>query len=230
LTGSLGRRIAVNAGLVVASVAFTLLALELATRLLLGDGYLIGKQILTVERRHHHAPNNRGADCFPSNPNGAFREVDPARWEDALLLETMHYRPIPRVFLRHTPYCVEFTNNRSGFRGADFETERTPGSLRVVVLGDSFAYGVGVADTETLPARLEAALEQRGGDGEVEVINLGEPGIDTARELAHLREHQALRPGGSTRPSARTWSSSPTCSTTPPARRASGSETRPPTG
>jgi lysophospholipase L1-like esterase len=194
LTGSLGRRIAVNAGLVVGSVAFTLLGLELATRLLLGDGYLIGKQILTLERRHHHAPGNRGADCFPSNPTGSFRKVDPARWEDALVLETMHYRPIPRVYLRHTPYCVEFTNNRWGFRGPDFVTERTPGSFRVVVLGDSFTYGVGVADAETLPAQLEAALARRSEEFEVEVINLGEPGIDTARELAHLREHQALRP------------------------------------
>ena len=176
------------------SVAFTLLVLELAARFLLGDGYLIGKQILTLERRHHHAPGNRGADCFPSNPAGTFREVDPARWEGALLLETMHYQPIPRVLLRHTPYCVEFTNNRSGFRGRDLPEERTPASFRVVVLGDSFTYGVGVADAETLPAQLESALSERSGDLGVEVINLGEPGIETARELAHLRKQRELRP------------------------------------
>jgi lysophospholipase L1-like esterase len=194
LRGSLARRFAVNAGLVAGSVAFTLLVLELAARLLLGDGYLIGKQILTLERRHHHAPGNRGADCFPSNPAGTFHEVDPARWEGALLIETMHYQPIPRVLLRHTPYCVEFTNNRSGFRGRDFTAERAPGSFRVVVLGDSFTYGVGVADAETLPAQLESILSQHSGDFDVEVINLGEPGIETARELAHLRKHRELRP------------------------------------
>jgi lysophospholipase L1-like esterase len=194
LPGSLGRRIAVNAGLVLGSLAFTLLVLELAARLLLGDGYLIGKQMLTLQRRHHHAPSNRGADCFPSNPAGTFHEVDPARWDGALLLETMHYRPISRVLLRHTPYCVEFTNNRSGFRGRDFTVERAAGSFRVVVLGDSFTYGVGVADEETLPVQLEAALSERSGALGVEVINLGEPGIDTARELAHLRKHRDLRP------------------------------------
>jgi lysophospholipase L1-like esterase len=194
VNGSRGRRIAINAGLVFASLALTLGALELGFRLWLGDDYLIGKQILTFERRHHHAAGNRGADCFPTNPTGVFRKVDPARWEGALLLETMHYQPVPRVLLRHTPWCVEFTNNRSGFRGADFANERRPGSLRVVVLGDSFAYGVGVADTETLAVQLETALAERSPRDDVEVINLGEPGIDTARELAHWREHRGLRP------------------------------------
>ncbi len=193
LTRSRGRRIAANLGLALGSLALTLLALELGARLLLGDGYLIGKQMLTFERRHHHAPDNRGADCFPSNPTGAFSAVDPKRWDGAMLLETMHYQPIPRVLLRHTPYCVEFTNNRWGFRGHDFTTGRAPDAFRVVALGDSFTYGVGVADAETLPAPLETVLAERQGRT-VEVINLGEPGIDTARELEHLRKHRALRP------------------------------------
>ncbi|MEN8161267.1 MAG: GDSL-type esterase/lipase family protein [Myxococcota bacterium] len=194
MSGSRGRRIAINAGLAAASLALTLGALELGFRLLLGDDYLIGKQILTFARRHHHAAGNRGADCFPTNPSGVFHEVDPVRWKGALLLETMHYQPIPRAMLRHTPWCVEFTNNRSGFRGADFANERRPGSLRVVVLGDSFAYGVGVADTETLAVQLETALAERGPSRDVEVINLGEPGIDTSRQLAHWHEHRKLRP------------------------------------
>ncbi len=50
--------------------------------------------------------------------------------------------------------------------------ERPPaGSKRVVVVGDSYPFGYGVAVEEALPARLEAALAARGVA--TEVVNLG---------------------------------------------------------
>ena len=59
---------------------------------------------------------------------------------------------------------------------------RQPGELRVVVLGDSFVFGEGVADHETLPARLEALLAARLPERRVRVFNLGFRGADLAEE------------------------------------------------
>jgi hypothetical protein len=45
--------------------------------------------------------------------------------------------------------------------------------VRVLVLGDSFAFGPGVAGEQTFPAQLERQLAQRGGPGDVAVLNAG---------------------------------------------------------
>jgi hypothetical protein len=57
------------------------------------------------------------------------------------------------------------------------------------MLGDSFTYGIGVADDETFSARLEAL------DPRLEVLNTGVNGYGTAQELLLLRDQGlALRP------------------------------------
>lgn len=61
-----------------------------------------------------------------------------------------------------------------GYRGReDFPRERPEGELRIVVAGDSFAWGDYVDDDETLPAQLERALQ--GSCPKVRVINAGVP-------------------------------------------------------
>lgn len=79
------------------------------------------------------------------------------------------------------------TVNRWGQRGREHERQRTGGRRRVLVLGDSVAFGYGVADEETFAARLEA----RG----FEAINMAVPGYGTDQELLRLeREGGAWRP------------------------------------
>jgi len=59
------------------------------------------------------------------------------------------------------------TNSR-GLRGArEFPYERTPGQARIIILGDSFAFGDEVSDDETFAAYLQTLLP------EAEVINMG---------------------------------------------------------
>lgn len=57
-------------------------------------------------------------------------------------------------------------------------------AIRIVVLGDSIAAGMGLAKDEAFPARLEVALQDLGHD--VEVINAGVSGDTSAGGLARL--------------------------------------------
>lgn len=60
------------------------------------------------------------------------------------------------------PLDLEYrlTTTAAGFRGP--ESAEAPGALRVLVLGDSFAFGMGVGDEETFPHQLGLALAARG--------------------------------------------------------------------
>ena len=72
---------------------------------------------------------------------------------------------------------------------------RTPTPLRVLCLGDSFTYGVGVADRETYPALLEIYLRNRFPLRGVDVVNAGVPFYDIFDELSYYREKgRLLRP------------------------------------
>ena len=77
--------------------------------------------------------------------------------------------------------------NSRGLRGPEREVSLSSDALRVVVLGDSMVYGVGVADDETAPALLEGLLQSRHA-GPVQVFNLGVPSYNTEDELLYLRE------------------------------------------
>lgn len=72
--------------------------------------------------------------------------------------------------------------NDLGFRGPDPESWAGPETGRVVLLGDSYAFGLGVDQKETLAAQLETRIEQTGRSAAV--LNLGVPGYHTGQELA----------------------------------------------
>lgn len=71
--------------------------------------------------------------------------------------------------------------NAQGFRG----TPATPkkDKPRVIVIGDSTAFGLGVSDDETFPVVLERALK-----GRVEVLNWGVPGYNLVQAVELFRE------------------------------------------
>jgi lysophospholipase L1-like esterase len=72
--------------------------------------------------------------------------------------------------------------NSAGLRGADAAEPRT--RPRLLVLGDSIAWGLELADDATIPARLEARLAERGYA--VEVLNAGVSGYGTVQEARRL--------------------------------------------
>ncbi|MEN8158693.1 MAG: SGNH/GDSL hydrolase family protein [Myxococcota bacterium] len=82
--------------------------------------------------------------------------------------------------------------NQLGFRGREATLEKPDGQLRVVGLGDSFTFGVGVRLDDTFLAVLETRLREAGGPHPVEVMNLGVMGSDTSHQVNLLR-HLGLR-------------------------------------
>ena len=87
------------------------------------------------------------------------------------------------------PYA--FRSNSLGFRGPEPMSDGRP---VIVILGDSFAFGMGVDDGETFPDHLRAALQQKGHESVV-VHNSALPGYTVADQVEQWREKlSALRP------------------------------------
>ena len=89
-----------------------------------------------------------------------------------------------RFVVEGPEYSVEYHTDNRGFRTAAEPTAATTSAKRLLLLGDSFTFGSGVAYHETWPVRLQHALRQ---DGLLfEVINAGRRGYDTRSEVLLL--------------------------------------------
>jgi GDSL-like Lipase/Acylhydrolase family len=93
----------------------------------------------------------------------------------------------PSTTFRHTSIDGSwlFTTNAQGFRDArNYRTERTPGTMRVLCLGDSQTQGFEVRQSETYPKVIERRLGELGITAEV--MNCGISGFGTAEQLAFI--------------------------------------------
>jgi lysophospholipase L1-like esterase len=91
-------------------------------------------------------------------------------------------------------YGVRLRTNSLGMRGAE-PPAPDPSRRRVLVLGDSFAAGLGLPDEDTLPARLESALRGPPFGLPADVLNGSVHGYNTAQQAAWLdRFGRRLRP------------------------------------
>ncbi|MCE9613098.1 MAG: SGNH/GDSL hydrolase family protein [Lentisphaerae bacterium] len=90
----------------------------------------------------------------------------------------------------HGPeFSVDVRTNARGLRDRDFPDLPAPGRKRLLVIGDSFAWGMGV-DAD---ARFSALLAER--HPQWDIINAGCSGYGTDQELLYLRrDGLALRP------------------------------------
>ncbi len=114
------------------------------------------------------------------------RYYDLYQWNRYLFFSLRPHRDLqlidpmaPETTRERTSWSVH-TNSR-GFRTPEFERARTPGRLRIVVLGDSSTFGWGVAVEDAYPEQLRHLLAKRMDldPAWVEVINLGVPGYST---------------------------------------------------
>lgn len=90
---------------------------------------------------------------------------------------------------------VPFTTNALGLRDREIGP-KTPDVFRVLMIGDSFTEGGGLAIEDTVAKRVESALDARGCDGRrIEVINAGTGSWSPILEYLYLtREGFALDP------------------------------------
>jgi len=71
--------------------------------------------------------------------------------------------------------------NSKGMREREFDVAKSPGTTRILALGDSFVFGSGVENDQRFTDFL-----QRSFDGNVEVINTGVPGWGNDQELLYF--------------------------------------------
>ncbi|MDO8446202.1 MAG: hypothetical protein Q7T53_08890 [Deltaproteobacteria bacterium] len=86
------------------------------------------------------------------------------------------------------PGIVPTTMYDWSLRHAGYTLQKPPNTFRIVVLGDSFTFGMGVKKEETFAYRLESLLNSKSSETRVEVINLGFLDLNTVQELIVLTQ------------------------------------------
>ena len=98
-------------------------------------------------------------------------------------------KPGPKVRTINAGYFdYEYTVNRDGFRGTSEIAPKSGARRRLLFVGDSFTFGVGVNDSSTYPARVDARLRQWCATP-IETINGGVGGFGTSHELSFLQHY-----------------------------------------
>lgn len=152
-------------------VLFACFALEAVFRLFDVRGYhqpritvwrhaLVPRQELLPGCIAQLKPNAVFEHIYDSNPNGDFDERN---------AQTYH-------------------TNRYGLRGPDFSAQKPPGVTRILILGDSFVFGEGVKDEDTVTAQLQRLLNARGNET-FEIINTAVGSWDTDCEVNYLERY-----------------------------------------
>ncbi|MCE9557013.1 MAG: SGNH/GDSL hydrolase family protein [Planctomycetes bacterium] len=76
--------------------------------------------------------------------------------------------------------------NSLGFRGPEVSPQKPAGTFRILGIGDSFTFGVGVREPDTFLRRLEKQLNNRKDLQHAEVLNVGVQGYNTRDEVLNL--------------------------------------------
>lgn len=113
--------------------------------------------------------------------------------ETARLLDTLEVKK-GRVGYRNRPgttgtfYGASVRINSLGLRGPEIPSKAS-NEFRILLLGDSFPFGIGVSEEQCFPAVLERLLQKAAPPGlSVRVINMGTVSYNTEQELRQLRE------------------------------------------
>lgn len=118
------------------------------------------------------------------DPLGVSYYPETARYFDTLLLEEpIGYRHRPG--LQGTFYGAPVSINALGLRDREVG-DKAAGEYRVLVLGDSVPFGIGVRYEESFPYRLEVLLNERHPGRRFRTLNLGVPSYNTEQERIQL--------------------------------------------
>jgi len=96
--------------------------------------------------------------------------------------------PSSDVRLKRSEFEFQVVTNALGFRDPRLPTPKPTGTVRLVVAGDSFTQGFGVAEDEAYPRRLETLLRLADPSCPYEVVNLGVPGTNPRDYEGNVRD------------------------------------------
>jgi len=85
-------------------------------------------------------------------------------------------------------FGVKLDTNNLGFRGTDWTVQKPDNTFRIAILGDSHAFGYGVAYEQTMAALLTQKLQQNQSDLNYELLNFAVDGYNTHQQLAVLKQ------------------------------------------
>jgi hypothetical protein len=108
----------------------------------------------------------------------------------------LHHRFIPSAtgYQKTIEYNAEYRINSLGLRDREYALHKPIGTFRILMVGDSFTEGVGVAPGETFSKLVEARLQRRPGQMKFEVINAGVASYSPLLEYLYLK-NQGLELG-----------------------------------
>jgi lysophospholipase L1-like esterase len=118
-------------------------------------------------------------------------------WKYATRVKERDHRPDIGHRHRANAHAVlmgeDVRTDSHGFRGPDIADRAAPGVARIAFVGDSIMMGWGVAEQETMPAQVLAALQRQGR--KVDGFNLGVGNYNTLQEFALFKDKGAqLKP------------------------------------
>jgi hypothetical protein len=120
------------------------------------------------------------------DPWGISYYPETARFLDTLIIEEpIGYRNQPN--LKGQFWGAPVTINSLGLRDREVNLEPADNEFRILLLGDSRVFGLGLADQDTYSNRLEQLLNRDADGITYRVINMGVPSYNTEQELIQLQ-------------------------------------------
>ena len=119
------------------------------------------------------------------DPLGISYYPEMARYLDSLVLEEpIGYRNRPGLQDRF--FGVPVSINSLGLRDREVQ-DKAAGEFRILVMGDSVPFGIGVRYEDSFPHQLETLLQERQPTVRFRTLNMGVPSYNTEQELFQLR-------------------------------------------
>lgn len=129
------------------------------------------------------APSPQGSKPLPSgDSNVSLKHIVQSHPDDSIIYTLQPHLDL--TFVR-----ARVVTNSCGMRSPERPTIKPPGVYRIALLGDSFAFGWGVAQESSFAQKLEDNLNRIAeGKMRFEVLNFGVPGYSTFQEVALFEE------------------------------------------
>ena len=127
-------------------------------------------------------PDTTPAPEANTERNPSLRHIVQSHPDDSIIYTLQPHLDL--TFMR-----ARVVTNSCGMRSPERPIVKPPGVFRIALLGDSFAFGWGVAQEATFAQKLENSLNQiASGAKRFEVLNFGTPGYSTFQEVALFEE------------------------------------------